>query len=85
MIPFQINPHFLDPDPNSTHKGETREQRINEFHEENSIDVAGIREGSWFKIVDNQCELKGTTGMRLFRQGANAEEFQAGDVSFLLQ
>jgi len=84
LIPFQINPHFMDADPNSTHKGETREQRLEEFHEENSIPVAGLREGSWLKVNDDQCELQGTTGMKLFRQGKPTEEFEAGDVSFLL-
>ena len=85
LIPFQINPHYLDADPDSTHKGETREQRLAEFHEENSIPVAGLREGSWLKIKANSCELQGKTGMKLFRAGEAAEEIQAGDVSFLLQ
>ena len=84
LIPFQINPHYLDADSNSTHKGETREQRLAEFHEENSLPVAGIREGSWLKIKDDSCELGGETGMKLFRSGEAAEEIQAGDVSFLL-
>ena len=69
LVPFQINPHYLDADPNSTHKGETREQRLAEFHEENSLPVAGLREGSWFKIEGNSCELCGKTGMKLFRAG----------------
>ena len=85
LIPFQINPHYLDADPNSTHKGETREQRLAEFHEENSLPVAGIREGSWLKIKADSCELGGETGMKLFRSGEAAEEIQAGDVSFLLK
>ena len=85
LIPFQINPHYLDADPNSTHKGETREQRLAEFHEENSLPVAGLREGSWLKIKTDSCELCGETGMKLFRSGEPAEEFQASDVSFLLQ
>ena len=85
LIPFQINPHYLDSDPNSTHKGETREQRLSEFHEESSLPVAGLREGSWLKIKADTCELAGETGMKLFRSGKPAEEIQAGDVSFLMQ
>ena len=85
LIPFQINPHYLDADPNSTHKGETREQRLAEFHEENSLLVAGLREGSWLQIKDDSCELCGETGMKLFRPDVEPEEIQAGDVSFLMQ
>ena len=84
LIPFQINPHYIDADPNSTHKGETREQRLAEFHEENSLPVAGLREGSWLKVTGSSCELAGETGMKLFRHGQDAQEIQAGDVSYLL-
>lgn len=84
LIPFQINPHFIDADPNSTHQGETREQRLTEYLEENAVPVAGIREGSWLKVENEKCQLGGETGMKLFRQGQAPEEFSTGDVSFLL-
>lgn len=84
LIPFQINPHFLDSDPNSTHQGETREQRLTEYLEENQVPVAAVREGSWFRIENSQCLLRGNTGMKLFRRGAEPEEIAAGDVSYLL-
>ncbi|MFK7770285.1 MAG: dipeptidase PepE [Mariniblastus sp.] len=84
FIPFQINPHFLDADPNSTHKGETREQRLAEYLEENSVPVAGLREGSWLRVNGDQCLLQGETGMKLFRQDAEPAEIRAGDISYLL-
>lgn len=85
LIPFQINPHFLDADPNSTHKGETREQRLTEYLEENTRPVVAIREGSWLTVNENECTLNGATGMMLFEQGKSPQAFEAGaDLSFLL-
>src|SRR3984893_3226527 len=52
LVPFQISPHFLDPDPNSKHMGETQEERILQFLEENKTPVVGMREGAWV-IVEN--------------------------------
>lgn len=78
LIPFQINPHFIDADPNSKHKGETREQRLAEFHEENSTAVVGLREGSWLEIDGNACKLAGSTGMMLFEAGNKPQEIGPG-------
>jgi dipeptidase E len=79
FIPFQINPHFLDADPNSTHKGETREQRLAEYLEENSVPVVGLREGSWLDVEgDDKCLLCGSTGAVAFQQGQPPEEVKAG-------
>ena len=84
LVPFQINPHFLDADPNSTHKGETREQRLAEYLEENDTPVVGLREGSWLRITGDHCDLGGTSGAKLFQRGTAAKEIDAGDVSYLL-
>ena len=84
FVPFQINPHFLDADPSSTHKGETREQRLAEYLEENSVPVVGLREGSWLKVQDDSCLLHGETGMKLFRENEPPGEVAAGDISHLL-
>lgn len=66
LVPFNINPHFLDPDPNSTHKGETRETRIREFHKFNSQPVVGLREGSWLEVKDKDIILRGGGPARIF-------------------
>lgn len=67
LIPFNINPHYEDADKNSTHKGETREQRITEYLEEdNSNTVLALREGSTLYIENNTALLKGVNGARLF-------------------
>jgi len=85
LVPFQINPHYLDPVPGSTHMGETREDRIREFHEENHAPVVGLREGSWLEVEDRSLSLGGTTGARLFRRGQPPVELAGGsDIDFLL-
>ena len=68
VIPFNINAHYLDPDPSSTHKGETRETRIKEFHTYNDIPVLGLREGSWLKVIGEEITLEGELKARLFEQ-----------------
>ena len=85
LVPFQINPHYQDPDPASTHQGETREQRIREYHEENELPVVGLREGAMLAVEGDRMTLLGSTRARLFRRGAEPEEFAPGaDLSFLL-
>ena len=78
LIPFQINPHYLDPDPASRHMGETREERLVQYLEENDVPVLGLREGAWIRVESRKAYLEGTTGARLFRPGAAAEERSPG-------
>lgn len=78
LVPFQINPHYLDPDPSSTHKGETREDRIREFHEENETPVVGLREGSMLRVEDDVVTLVGLKPARIFRRGQMPEELPSG-------
>lgn len=78
LVSFQINPHYLDPDPNSRHMGETRETRLLQFLEENDKPIAGIREGSMIRIENNEMTLKGSTGARIFRKGQEPVEVSPG-------
>lgn len=86
LVPFNINPHYLDSDPDSRHMGETRETRIREFHEMNNRVVVGLREGSWLKIDGENARLEGSQPARIFRRGEEPQEVQPGaDVSFLMR
>jgi dipeptidase E len=83
-IPFNINAHYLDPDTQSKHMGETRETRIKEFHAYNTIPVLGLREGSWLDVKGSEILLKGNLSARLFRQNQVAEEIESEtDVSYI--
>ncbi|MFD2891795.1 dipeptidase PepE [Flavobacterium chuncheonense] len=74
FISFNLNPHYLDPDPSSEHMGETRETRINEFHKFNPQPVLGLREGSWLEVNNDSIVLKGHLTARLFKQNEAAIE-----------
>jgi dipeptidase E len=85
LVPFQISPHYLNPDPNSTHMGETQEERILQFLEENETPVVGIRESAWLLIENEAVTLKGETGARIFRRGhAPVEVTPGAEISRLV-
>lgn len=86
LVPFQINPHYLDANP-AGHAGETREQRILEYLEANrSRYVVGLREGCMIRIKDENIELIGSRTMRIFKKGIETYEVQPGDdISFLIK
>ena len=78
LVSFQINPHYLDPDPNSRHMGETREERILQFLEENDTPVVGLREGAMLRIENGETILRGSSGARVFRKGLEPIETVPG-------
>jgi dipeptidase E len=78
LVSYQINPHYLDPDPASTHMGETREQRIRQFLEENAMPVVGLREGAMLRSHDGTTIVKGTSNARIFRRGLSPLELPPG-------
>lgn len=84
FVPFNINPHYLDPDPKSKHMGETRETRIQEFHKFNMQPVIGIREGSWIEVKGGLITLKGPINARVFKHNKPPYEINTGsDLSDL--
>jgi dipeptidase E len=85
LVPFQISPHYLDPEPNSTHMGETQEERIGQFLEENNAPVVGIREGAWLVAENGSVQLQGSAGARIFRRGhAPVEVGPGAEISELV-
>lgn len=80
VIPFNLNPHYLDPDPTSRHMGETRETRIAEFHTQNTIPVVGLREGSWLRVSGDEIILKGKLTARIFQQDKQPYEVDSGTI-----
>lgn len=78
LVQFQISPHYLDPDPSSTHMGETQEERIMQFLEENEEAVVGLREGSILRVEGAEVILKGPNRARIFRRGEEPVEAAGG-------
>ncbi len=80
LVAFQINPHFVDALPESKHMGETREERIAQFHEANETPVIGLREGAMVQIENGTATLLGSAGARLFQRGELARELPIGEA-----
>jgi dipeptidase E len=78
FVPFNINPHYLDPDTNNNHMGETRETRIKEFHKFNTTPVIGLREGSWLQVKGESIILKGSLEARIFEYNKLPYEVESG-------
>jgi len=78
LVPFQINPHFVDGAVASRHMGETREERLREYLEENERPVVGLREGAWLRREGRSLRLEGANGARLFRRDAAPEDVSPG-------
>ena len=78
LVHFQISPHYLDPDPDSTHMGETQEERITQYLEENDLPVVGLREGTMLRVDRGAIFLRGSTTARVFQRGTSPIEILPG-------
>ena len=78
LVPFNINPHYLDPNPDLKHNGETRETRIMEFLTQNDTKVVGLREGNWIRKIGNQITVEGKELTRIFEKGTAPYEIAPG-------
>ncbi len=78
LVPFNINPHYLDPNPDLKHNGETRETRIKEFLTQNDTKVIGLREGNWIRRVGNRITVEGNETTRIFENNKEPYEIESG-------
>ncbi|MBW8687778.1 dipeptidase PepE [Chitinophaga rhizophila] len=79
LIPFNLNPHYLDPIPDLPHMGETRETRIREFQVQQDLPVLGLREGSWIRVKGDRITLEGSVAARIFEKDKAAYELEPGN------
>ena len=79
IFPYQINPHYINADPASKHQGETREERIKEFHQENTTPVIGLYESAWIHVEDDVIQLGGANGAKVFLPGQTPKEYGPGE------
>lgn len=80
LVPFNINPHYLDPNPDLKHNGETRETRIKEFLTQNDTKVIGLREGNWIRRTGDKITVEGSELTRIFEKGKEPYEVEAGST-----
>jgi len=85
FLPFTINPHFVEPPPGAPRAGETRAERIQEFHEWNDNPVVGLRQEAMLLVEHGSILIKGGQGVKLFRKDIEPEDFEPGaGLDFLL-
>lgn len=78
LVPFNINAHYLDPNPDLKHNGETRETRIKEFLTQNDVKVIGLREGNWIRNKDGKISVEGSEMTRVFEKNKAPYEVEPG-------
>ena len=86
LIPFQINPHYPVVRVLDGYFGETRDQRIADFLQDNDVPVLGLPKGSWLGVGEGTATVGGVAGARLFQRAATPSDVPPGtDVCDLLR
>ncbi|MGE0434083.1 MAG: dipeptidase PepE [Planctomycetota bacterium] len=94
LVPFQINAHYysgptmirLADESVIPYGGETRDDRLNEYHQMNERPVLAMWEGGILRVEHGSALLKGHSTARLFTKGEPAQDLPAdADVSHLLR
>ncbi len=80
VVPFNINPHFPVAKPDPTHRGETREDRIREFHVFNTQLVVALHEDGMLRVEGAHVRLIGDRVAFVFRQGQEVAVIEPGPV-----
>ncbi|MBI5733800.1 MAG: dipeptidase PepE [Candidatus Kerfeldbacteria bacterium] len=80
LVDFQINPHFVPGNLVPGHMGETRETRINEFHEENDTPVIGLTETNWITVDGKEATLHGKKDAFIFERNKELRMWQPETV-----
>lgn len=79
LVPFNVNPHYLESDPAMAAHSETRDDRIAEYHVVNANAVVGIEEGTAVRVEDGGATVVGGGRVKLFRRGEPSRWFRAGE------
>jgi dipeptidase E len=84
LVPFQVNPHYFTGqtwvkhgDGFHEHYGETRDDRLREFHEMNDTPVVGLWEAGLLRVEDGRARLLGAPA-RVFRKGLDPADLEPG-------
>ncbi len=85
ILPFNLNVHYLEPTKNSTHRGETRAERIKEFQHIEKTKVLGLKEGSWLRIKGDDIFLRGGNKAFLFEENEITEIESNSNINYLIQ
>ncbi len=79
LVPFNINPHYLETDPAMAPGSETRDDRIHEYHVVNANPVLGIEEGTWIRVEDGIVTVGGRGRVKVLRRGAEPVWYGSGN------